>query len=49
MGKMRDPRTKNKPTTTTPSKPTTVRKEVPTDVKKMLDEVERQVKKEKQR
>jgi len=46
---MRDPRTKNKPTTTTPSKPTTVRKEVPTDVKKMLDEVERQVKKEKQR
>jgi len=47
MGKMRDPRTKNKPTSNTPSKPTTVRKEVPADVKKMLDEVERQVKKEK--
>ena len=45
---MRDPRTKNKPTSTTPSKPTTVRKEVPADVKKMLDEVEQQVKKEKQ-
>lgn len=44
---MRDPRTKNKPTQIT-SKPTTVRKEVPADVKKMLDEVERQVKKEKQ-
>ena len=48
MDKMRDPRTKNKPCPQTPSKPTTVRKEVPADVKKMLDEVERQVKKEKQ-
>lgn len=45
---MRDKRTKNKPTST-PSKPTTVRKELPPDVKKALDEVEREVKKEKQR
>lgn len=43
---MRDERTKNKPCPSTPSKP--VRKELPPDVKKALDEVERQVKKEKQ-
>ena len=46
---MRDDRTKSKPTSNTPSKPTTVRKEVPADVKKMLDDVEKQVRKEKQR
>lgn len=45
---MRDPRTKNKPSTTTPSKPSTVRKELHPDIKKALDEVESEVKKEKQ-
>ena len=49
MGKMRDPRTKNKPTSNTPSKPSTVKKELPPDVRRALDEVEREVKKEKQR
>ena len=45
---MRDNRTKNKPCPPPPpSKP--VRKELPPDVKKALDEVEREVKKEKQR
>lgn len=45
---MRDPRTKNKPCPQAPT-PKPVRKELPPDVKKMLDEVERQMKKEKQR
>lgn len=44
---MRDNRTKNKPAPIPATKP--VRKELPPDVKKALDEVERQVKKEKQR
>jgi len=47
---MRDPRTKNKPCPSTPTpKPAIVRKELHPDIKKALDEVERQVKKEKQR
>lgn len=44
---MRDDRIKNKPCPSAPSKP--VRKELPPDIKKALDEVEREVKKEKQR
>jgi len=44
---MRDNRTKNKPAPQPPPKP--VRKELPPDVKRALDEVEREVKKEKQR
>jgi predicted DNA-binding transcriptional regulator len=45
---MRDERVKNKPCPST-SSPKPVRKELPPDVKKALDEVEREVKKEKQR
>ena len=45
---MRDPRTKNKPCPSTPT-PKPVRKELHPDIKKALEEVERQVKKEKQR
>ena len=45
---MRDNRTKNKPEPKVQPKPTHV-KQLPPDVKKALDDVEREVKKEKQR